>query len=329
MKIYATPSWAKSLLTLLTWKRFATPFNFTMGALLAVLLLADIVLARAVHLSGWSVYLDIWFGLLLISVCWFYCLLRPLPRLIDAVEVSLWACLLNNALSALILIAGRTPRPLVDRGLCMIDGKMHFSTEYFVHLAAYAPVAQIILAVSYPLLGPMVIVALLALPFFGYTHAARRFVLATTLAVRFTAALFALWPAAGPWITENITPSKDQINVTAHLIRLKSSAPLDVDLKDAAIVSFPSFHVALAILTAVALGSFRRLRIWMWILTVMICISTITTGWHYGIDVLGGLAVAALSFALAGLLKEAPTLPSAAPHDSQSSNPPPAESPAL
>ena len=32
----------------------------------------------------------------------------------------------------------------------------------------------------------------------------------------------------------------------------KSSVPLAVDLKDAAIVSFPSFHVALAILAAVA-----------------------------------------------------------------------------
>jgi membrane-associated phospholipid phosphatase len=44
----------------------------------------------------------------------------------------------------------------------------------------------------------------------------------------------------------------------------------------------------------------------MGILTVLVCLSTITTGWHYGIDVLGGLAVAAVSIALAGLLKEAP-----------------------
>jgi hypothetical protein len=103
-----------------------------MGILLAVLLLADIVLARAMHLSGWSVFFDIWFGVLLLFICWFFCLLRPLPRLIDSVELSIWAVLLNNVLSALILIAGRSPRPLVDRELCMIDGKMHFSTAFFV-----------------------------------------------------------------------------------------------------------------------------------------------------------------------------------------------------
>ena len=130
--------------------------------------------------------------------------------------------------------------------------------------------------------------------------------LGTSLAAIFTAVLFALWPAAGPWITENIAPSREQVNITAYLLRLKSSVPLAVDLKDAAIVSFPSFHVALAILAAVALGAFRRLRLGLWILTALICISTITTGWHYGIDVLAGLAVAAVSIALAGLLKEAP-----------------------
>jgi membrane-associated phospholipid phosphatase len=277
-----------------------------MGILLAVLLLADIVLARAMHLSGWSVFFDIWFGVLLLFICWFFCLLRPLPRLIDSVELSIWAVLLNNVLSALILIAGRSPRPLVDRELCMIDGKMHFSTAFFVHLAAHSLAAQIVSVLSYPAIYPLVLVALLALPFFGYTHAARRFVLGTTVSVMLTAALFALWPAAGPWVTENIAPTKEQIDITAYLIHLKSNAPLEVNLQDAAIISFPSFHVALAILSAVALGSFRRLRLWMGILTVLVCLSTITTGWHYGIDVLGGLAVAAVSIALAGLLKEAP-----------------------
>ena len=67
-------------------------------------------------------------------------------------------------------------------------------------------------------------------------------------------------------------------------------------------MSFPSFHVALAILAAIALSSIRRLRIWVWGLTALICVSTLTTGWHYAIDVLGGLVLAPISLLVADVL---------------------------
>jgi len=306
MKTLTMPSSAKSILSRLARKQFATPFNLAMGLILTVLILADAVLSRTVHLTGLSVFLEIWPGVLLLLGCLCYCILRPLPRLIESVELIIWAVLLNNVLSPLILIAGRSPRPLIDHSLCVIDGRMHFSTEFIVHLAAHAPAVRIALAFAYPVLGPLVIFAILALPFFGYANAARRYILGTTLAVILTSAIFALWPAAGPWTTENIGITREQAGVTTYLMSLKSSVPVGVDLKDAAIVSFPSFHVALAILTAVALNSFRRLRVGAWVLTVLICISTITTGWHYGIDVLGGIVIAAASITAAGLIKEAP-----------------------
>jgi hypothetical protein len=62
-------------------------------------------------------------------------------------------------------------------------------------------------------------------------------------------------------------------------------------LQHTAIVSFPSFHVILAVLSAVALNGVPRVRRWAWALATLTSISTITTGWHYGVDVLGGLAV--------------------------------------
>lgn len=283
----------------LAWKRLATPFNLAMSLMLAALLLADAVLSKTAHLSGLSVFFGIWPSMLLLIGCLCYCVLRPLPKLIESVELIVQALLLNNLLSPIILIAGRSPRPLVDRGLHAIDASMGFSTESMVHIASRSPAINVILILAYPALGPMVIAAILALPFLGFAQAARRYVLGAALAVILTAGLFALWPAAGPWTTEKIEPTKEQSEVTSYLMRLKSSAPAEVDLKDAAIVSFPSFHVALALLTAAALGSFRRLRVWVWSLTVLICLSTITTGWHYGIDVIGGVAVALVSFALA------------------------------
>lgn len=85
---------------------------------------------------------------------------------------------------------------------------------------------------------------------------------------------------------------------------LAGDRTVQMDLNDTAIVSFPSFHVALALLSAVALGLIRRLRVLAWILTVLVCISTIAAGWHYGIDVLGGIGVATVSIFTAGRISD-------------------------
>ncbi len=64
-----------------------------------------------------------------------------------------------------------------------------------------------------------------------------------------------------------------------------------MDMDIAAIVSFPSFHVVLALLSAAALWPYRKLRLALVALCAAICVSTVTTGWHYVIDLVGGLAV--------------------------------------
>src|SRR5262249_55436 len=56
---------------------------------------------------------------------------------------------------------------------------------------------------------------------------------------------------------------------------------------------------ALAVLAAAALWPVRYLRWPAAVLAALIVVSTVTTGWHYVSDVLGGLALAALSLAVA------------------------------
>jgi len=203
--------------------------------------------------------------------------------------LAIWAVLLMSTLSLLIQIAGRSHYPLIDQTLASMDAQAHFSTIYCMHLVARVPLVKTGLAITYVMLSPFIIAAVLIPTLSGHSDAARRYVLGIVIAAILTAALSAIWPAAGPWTTQDFRPTKEQAGVTAYLIRLKSSAPVDLDMNDAGIVSFPSFHVVLAILSAVALGTIRRLRAWSWVLAGLICISAITTGWHYGIDILGGI----------------------------------------
>jgi membrane-associated phospholipid phosphatase len=290
----AKPLFFRSMLEVL-----AQPFNYALAISAAAILVADIGLARLVDLGGLSAFLGAWPALLLIAACTVYCISRPLPRLVDTCVIMLWGIVLSNLLGPLILIAGRSPRPLQDARLWAIDQRLHFSTASAVHLAQHLPSIRIILGLSYPLVGPMVIVALLVPPLFGKAAASRRFLIGAAVSALITAACFALWPAAGPWTQESFHPSQQQAEITAYLQHLKSPGPAQVDLNETAIVSFPSFHVALALITAWGLGSLRRLQLPAWIVTALICLSTLTTGWHYAIDVLGGAAVGMISIAAA------------------------------
>lgn len=298
-------------------KTESTDFDLLMIAIVLPLLAVDLVLAKFVHidamgelrtLAGVSIgSVGLW---ILVAACC-YCRWRGIITLADASQLLAWTLLVIPAITFLIPVAGRTPCPLVDGGLARIDAGMHFHTVNVVHWVANLPRARRALIIAYDLLGLLVIAALMVPPFARRALASRRYVLAVLFAAILTAALFALWPAAGPWTVEGFAPSKDQAEVIGALTLLKSGQPLPEGTKSA-VVAFPSFHVVLAVLSVVALWDLRWIRWFAFILGTLICISTITTGWHYGIDVIGGLAVSYLAQEIACALVK-PVVVKAAP----------------
>jgi membrane-associated phospholipid phosphatase len=279
-------------------KQAATRFNCLMAWTVVILVPAEIALAKIVHLSGLTQLLDIGPGLLILFLAWCYCRWRPLPKLIDLAELVIWSGLFTNIVALLIQLAGRSNRPLQDHALANMDAWMHFNTAFFVHLVTKCPALLMATFLSYQSLPILSIAAIIIPPICGHANASRRYVLSIVISAIITAALFALWPAAGPWTTESFPPTKAQAGVTAYLAVLDSRAPVVMDTLNSGVVSFPSFHVVLAILSAFALASIRPLRAPAWILAALICASTVLTGWHYGIDVIGGLAVAIVSIAI-------------------------------
>ena len=281
--------------------RFGTRFNIMMAVVLATLTCGEILLARRVHLGATAQLLDAWPGLLLVLASLTYCQQRPLPRLIDPCELTVWAVLSSNVLAMMVQLAARSPCPLVDTQLAALDRSMHFDTAAIVSFVAHIPVAQDVLALAYAAIPLLVFAAILVPPFFGQRQAARRYLVAVIMTTVFTSLLFALWPACGPWTTENLHPTPEQAAITVRLLLLKSAPVVSLNLEHTAIVSFPSFHVVLALLSAIALNGVPRARVPIWILAALTCASTITTGWHYGFDLLGGLAVAAAGWSIARL----------------------------
>lgn len=273
-------------------------FNLLMGATLLVVLAADLALARVVDFNGAGQSLQVWTTALFLGAILWYCRWRPLPRLVDACELAIWAVLYFDALSVLIQIAGRSPRPLVDVQLTAMDARMHFATVTVVHWAAHWRAVKAVFVIAYELEPLLLLTALVFLPFMGHAEASRRYVLGIVVAAVITAGAFALWPAAGPWMTEGYRPTHSQTLATGYLQLLKTQKPVALDMQDAGIVAFPSFHTLLALLSAIALSSMRRLRVAAWAIAGLIIVSTLTTGWHYLTDVLGGIVLTAISVAV-------------------------------
>jgi membrane-associated phospholipid phosphatase len=278
----------------------ATRFYASLGILLGVLVAAEFVLAQVVHLHGMGAQLvDAWPGLALMSACVFYVRWRPLPRLVETAQLVLISCLTFYVMGVLIHIAGRSPFPLADQQLANLDAALRFRTVDFVRGVAAWPLLRLALAVAYGTTGVMVIAAATVPAALGRAQSSYRFVLAIIFAVIVTAALFYRWPAIGPWTVEGFAPARDQAAVGVYLTQLRSAMPV-MDMKSIAIVSFPSFHTVMAVTSACALQCVRRVRWFAWTLCGLICVSTVSTGWHYGVDVLGGLVLAVTANALAG-----------------------------
>jgi membrane-associated phospholipid phosphatase len=209
-----------------------------------------------------------------------------------------WELLLAALLSFPVLIAARLRMPLQDTLFGGVDQS----------LGIYVPSIEVgadhhwlgaLLNRSYPWLLPLLAAAAFVPALMGKMKHAREFLVANLVAFAIGLPLFALLPAVGPWYCYHLAPNPAQAACWAQFLALRVPGPYIFQEQAAGVVCFPSFHVIWAILCASALWGFRSIRIPVALLSLMIIASTLTTGWHYFSDVLGGVVIAALSMAIA------------------------------
>ena len=143
----------------------------------------------------------------------------------------------------------------------------------------------------YWMLHPMLLAAIFLPSCLGKRVAAQRFVLVNAVAFVVALPLMVLLPAIGPWVAWSFTPNIAQIAVQKSIESLHRGVMTGAD-SFGGIICFPSFHVFWAVISAHALQPFRILRYPAILVAILITISTVTTGWHYGVDVFGGLLLA-------------------------------------
>jgi membrane-associated phospholipid phosphatase len=194
---------------------------------------------------------------------------------------------------------------LWDSGLDAVDRTLGLDWKSLLAWMNDSPAAYALLRPIYLSLTLQMTTVALCLAFSGRLLWLRIYTLAFIIAVLVSIAVSAVLPAAGAWPYYGLDPAHSRI-----LPAVSTSWPVFYGLRDGTfrllvavgsegIISFPSVHAALAVIVAIALWPIAILR-WVFVaLNTAMLAATPIDGSHYFVDVLAGIALAALSLLLA------------------------------
>jgi len=199
-----------------------------------------------------------------------------------------------NVFLTILTYAG-TPlnAPLADAWLMQCDSLLGIHLPSIVSWVADHPAVKTTFDAAYPSVMISTLLALVVLGLDRNEAQLQDFVLQYMIAGLLTTVLFCLLPAEGPFAAYGYEVRVDQQRFLDHFHALRDGRFHSVSLnRIEGLITFPSFHTAWALLLTWSFRKHRWLRSPMLILNLGVVASTLTTGWHYGSDVIGGFLVA-------------------------------------
>lgn len=219
----------------------------------------------------------------------------------DAALTLPWLVVLMVLIPFVVVVSVRIGMPLSDQLFMRLDQHLGLNVPTTMTWASRHPLVESVLDRAYTLLFWLLAAAALVPPLMGRRKPAQEFLLANAIVFLLAVPFFTLFPAIGPWVVYHFPPNPAQKLCELSIRSMHQSVRPDA-VKAFGVVCFPSFHAVWAVLSAVALRSIKWLCFPAAILAALIVASTLTTGWHYGVDVLGGLVLCALGLGVARLV---------------------------
>jgi len=211
----------------------------------------------------------------------------------------------NVCLSVLTYACTPLNAPLADTWLMRVDEAMGIHLPAIVAWAQQHPALHTVLNLAYPSVMFSTLLAMVVLGLNDDRWKLQSFVLHFMISGLLTTLFFCLFPAEGPFAVYDYPARPDQQRFLTHFHALRNGQFPVVSLTNVeGLITFPSFHTSWALLLAWGFRHHRWLRVPMLLLNLTVVASTLTTGWHYGSDLLGGLLVAGLSIAATEQLRK-------------------------
>ena len=232
---------------------------------------------------------------------------RGWQNVADWLTATAQMSLLAAVLTTVSYVLASTNLPLQDAMLISVDQVIGIDWRSLVGTFTRQPFLMVLLNYAYASLGYQLALFLPVAFLTGYGRAASQFVLAWSIALSAAVMISPFTPALGGYLHFQLDP-KDfpEVRILAawlfvtpfHALRDGSLNVIEFRNLDG-IITFPSFHAAVAVLIAWAASGIPFLRYPMVILNLLMLVSTIPIGGHYAIDVIAGCLLAAVSIIVA------------------------------
>ena len=240
----------------------------------------------------------------------FYGWRRPEPAISDICG-ALAVITLSGAAAGIISLAGlRLGAPLIDGKLAAFDSALRLDTRAMVTAAANTPVFAELMGLAYLSSFPILFASVVLL---GWTRHVRplwqlAFVFACTVVGCATLSVF--FPAAGAFahfaypaqVLDGLPSGAGVYHLQKFEYYRHAVAPVISMSSLQGVITFPSFHCCLALMTGFAYAEHRWLFLVSLLWNGLVIVSTIPIGGHYIVDLPAGAALWGLAYALAAAL---------------------------
>ncbi|MBX3441110.1 MAG: phosphatase PAP2 family protein [Planctomyces sp.] len=218
---------------------------------------------------------------------------RGVPQFALALGALLFITTFSACYSVLMYAAAASGRGLADGWLQATDAALGVHLPSIVRWTQEHPAIGRGLRFAYDSLLWQTPLVIIVLSFGRRDRELRGFVVQFMMAALVCAAVFVALPADGPFAAYGYPADATQARYLEHFHELRAGERTTATWRGAeGLITFPSFHTTWAILLFWAVRQRRGLRIVSGALNLAVIASTMTTGWHYFSDVLGGVAVA-------------------------------------
>ena len=229
---------------------------------------------------------------------------RQTPQFVMTLMALIQLMVFTSCFSVAMYGAASLGAPLVDELLAAADKAIGIHVPSIVRWAGDHHQLNQMLMLAYHSVIPQTLVVVLILGFLNHRRPLETFVLRYMVCLVLTLLIFAAIPAQGPFSLYEFAPSPHQAHYLEHLLGTRSGERTAMSLADCeGLITFPSFHTAYAILLTSAFWGRWRLFIPFANVNSAVIVGTLTSGWHYGIDVLGGVATVVVTILITNRLQ--------------------------